>query len=83
MVFVIYKNVILSIEYCTQHSVQELSSSLFYSSSGGQFSESVTPGKLFMFIPGRKPVPAIPWMMLLLVRCCVKINQHVCSGERP
>ncbi|WP_214278023.1 hypothetical protein, partial [Escherichia coli] len=63
-VFVIYKNVILSIEYCTQHSVQELSSSLFYSSSGGQFSESVTPGKLFMFIPGRKPVPAIPWMML-------------------
>ncbi|OTB89767.1 hypothetical protein AW115_27240 [Escherichia coli] len=47
----------------TQHSAQELSSSLFYSSSGGQFSESVTPGKLFMFIPGRKPVPAIPWMM--------------------
>ena len=64
MVFVIYKNVILSIEYCTQHSVQELSSSLFYSTSGGQFSENVTPGKLFMFIPGRKPVPAIPWMML-------------------
>lgn len=63
MVFVIYKNVILSIEYCTQHSVQELSSSLFILLQEG-VSENVTPGKLFMFIPGRKPVPAIPWMML-------------------
>ena len=74
MVFVIYKNVILSIEYCTQHSVQELSSSLFYSSSGGGvIPEGVIPGVLFMILPGRKPVSAIPGMMLFVRTWLCKI----------
>lgn len=36
--------------------------------------EGVIPGVLFMILPGRKPVSAIPGMMLLFVRGCVKFE---------
>ncbi|EKQ6923038.1 hypothetical protein P6E23_004121 [Escherichia coli] len=60
-------------EYCTQHSAQELLSSLFYSSSGGLLPEGVIPGVLFMIHPGRKPVSVIPGMMLFVGSCLYKI----------
>lgn len=70
MVFVIYKYVILSIEYCTQHSV------LLYFillQEGGVIPEGVIPGVLFMILPGRKPVSAIPGMMLFVRTWLCKI----------
>ena len=60
MVFVIYKYVILSIEYCTQHSVLLY----FILLQEGVIPEGVIPGVLFMILPGRKPVSAISGMML-------------------
>lgn len=46
---------------------------LYYSSGGKSLPEGVIPGFLFMILPGRKPVSAIPGMMLFVRTWLCKI----------
>lgn len=46
---------------------------LYYSSGGKSLPEVVIPGFLFMILPGRKPVSAIPGMMLFVRTWLCKI----------
>ncbi|EHK1734496.1 hypothetical protein ONM43_002141 [Escherichia coli] len=50
-----------------KYRIQDKSCHLLYYSSGGKsLPEGVIPGFLFMILPGRKPVSAIPGMMLFV-----------------
>ncbi|HFM1736995.1 TPA: hypothetical protein ACG6AN_005131, partial [Escherichia coli] len=46
---------------------------LFFFRRGGVIPEGVIPGVLFMILPGRKPVSAIPGMMLFVRTWLCKI----------
>lgn len=61
--FVICKNGVISMKYRIQDKSCRL---LYYSSGGKSLPEGVIPGFLFMILPGRKPVSAIPGMMLFV-----------------